>query len=941
MMDLTKEQSRAATQLSGNLQLIACAGSGKTEVVALRIANLLAPKARKGGGLKPANIVAFTFTEKAAAELKERVRTRTRDRSPELVGLAEMYIGTIHGFCLDLLKVEAPEFLKYEVLNEVQQSLLVSRNSRESGLSAAETLKGEPLKRYIDAPLYVQALSVLRESHCNPGALRDNSVAAGLDAYRALLHRKRYLDYSAILEEAVRVLRTDPGLRERVAQRVKVVVVDEYQDVNPIQEDLVRTLYDLGAAVTVVGDDDQTLYQWRGSDVHNILSFAGRYPSVKQVRLEDNFRSSVGVTDVARLVIEKNSERLPKTMRAVGQQTYEAGDIVALQLSSPKDEAEYIARTCQALHGTLIDDGEHQRSLSWSDMAVLVRVAASGEPIRQALAAAGIPAVSVGMSSLFEAPEAEAARQLFYMMAGRADVTATEVLKAWVAADLGIPRSVMKAAVSEAESARFKMAREDAEVRFAVYSIQRQFMGFLERIGLREEAVPRGRGEIAFYNLAKFSQAISDFETIHFHSKPTEKYVSFANFLRYQAEHAYSEAVEGVGTSFVAPDAVQILTIHKAKGLQWPVVFVPQLVQNRFPSPRRGGRTVWHLIPAAGVEGQARFLGSAEDERRLFYVAVTRSQKHLHMTTAPTPGSQYYAHPSDFWREVLESKYVKRRPQDYSRRTRGVAQPRPSVASVNLSFSDVKHFFECPYQFKLRTLYGFNGPLAEALGYGKSLHDALAEVHGRAIAGERITQAMTPALVARHLHVPYAYPALRETLQRAAEKVISDYIRSRASEFSQIEFSEKAIEVPLDGGVSLIGRIDLVRRRDTGEVAIVDLKSSQQAQAEELTEAQLHIYALGYRELTGRDADYVEIYELDQQKRNARSVDEDFIEDVKGRILQTAEALRDNRFHPKPSTAVCRRCDFGGMCTSKFVETDHIPRHDIQPSLVRRPRRTS
>ena len=99
---------------------------------------------------------------------------------------------------------------------------------------------------------------------------------------------------------------------------------------------------------------------------------------------------------------------------------------------------------------------------------------------------------------------------------------------------------------------------------------------------------------------------------------------------------------------FVAPDAVQILTVRKAKGLQWPVVFVPQLVANRFPGKRHGGTSVWHLLPAAGVEGQPRFLGSAEDERRLFYVAVTRSQKHLHLTTAPTPGNKLYQRPSMF-----------------------------------------------------------------------------------------------------------------------------------------------------------------------------------------------------------------------------------------------------------------------------------------------------
>src|SRR5258707_280446 len=124
-MGLTANQLRAAGHTAGNLQLIACAGSGKTEVVARMIANLLAPKSDKGGGLTPANVIAFTFTEKAAAELKQRVHDRCRERNGALHGLAEMYIGTIHGFCLDLLKTEVHEFLKHDVLNEIQQVLFV------------------------------------------------------------------------------------------------------------------------------------------------------------------------------------------------------------------------------------------------------------------------------------------------------------------------------------------------------------------------------------------------------------------------------------------------------------------------------------------------------------------------------------------------------------------------------------------------------------------------------------------------------------------------------------------------------------------------------------------------------------------------------------------------------------------------------------------------
>lgn len=326
--------------------------------------------------------------------------------------------------------------------------------------------------------------------------------------------------------------------------------------------------------------------------------------------------------------------------------------------------------------------------------------------------------------------------------------------------------------------------------------------------------------------------------------------------------------------------------------------------------------TLWDLVPKDAIEGADRYDGSKDDERRLFYVAMTRSKKFLHMTWAPIMDNQLFRRKSEFFDDVRASRYVSRRMPDYSNRARMEPKPRSSVANVEFSFSNLKYFFECGYQFKLRVLYGFNSPIVPPLGYGKSLHDALAEVHQRAMRGEAVSKADVPDLVDRHLRVPYAFGDLQDRLEQIAHRDIGNYITDNADNFQHIEFSEQNVEIHLDGGVSIKGRIDLVRRTDTDEVTIIDLKSNERSQDEDVTEMQLHTYALGYEALTGRNADFVEIYELEERKAKPRPVEDGFIKDVRDKTVDAAKALREMRLYPTPSRIKCRKCDFKMLCSA-------------------------
>jgi ATP-dependent DNA helicase UvrD/PcrA len=901
----TQSQQEAVETVGQNLQIIACAGSGKTEVVSARIVTILKEMMPKG--IMPRNIVAFTFTDKAAAELKSRIALLCRNELGEVNGLAEMYVGTIHGFCLELLQTYMYKFLKFSVLNEVQARLLVDRNSVKSGM------KDLGLRRYKDSSLYLEVLEVVREAETDMAKLRGHPVLEALKKYDDLLNRKAYLDYTKIMKEAVDGLLNDKELREKIRERVKYLIVDEYQDINPLQEELIRQLGKLGANVCVVGDDDQAIYEWRGTEVANILTFEKRYPRVKVAKLEENFRSSKGIVDTATQVIERNNpSRLQKKMRSSYSQAFDRGDILALSFSNPDEEAAWITSKIRSLAGVPFCDkaGDVVRGLSWSDFAILLRsVRNNGAPILQALNTAGIPYVVLGMNDLFDTPEVQAARGIFLFMADQ--MAEPELRKAWIAADTGVSSEKLGIGIEYLKAEK----KFDKAKRFGLYNLQRLFLEFLQLIEFQERKVPSDRGEMVYYNLGKFSQVISDFEQINFHSDPKRKYDTFAGFLIYEAPEYYPEGWEDA--SFAVPDAVQIMTVHQAKGMEWPVVFVPAILGNRFPSKKQGGRNVWHVIPREAVRGADRYDGGIESERRLFYVALTRSKKYLFASWAPVSGNQLYSRPSPFFQELTRTPVVLTRDPKHEKElaARLPQQPRAGVTDILLSFSELKYFFICPYQFKLRFKYGFNPPIHEALGFGRSLHNALAEIHKRFLDHEVVSEKDISGLLDIHLHLPFAYPKLKDQLRASAEKALKGYLDENGENLDKVQHVEQVVEVQVSENVVVNGRIDLIKKLDTGEVSIVDFKSSERAQPEDVTREQLHVYAVGYEQLTGKDANLVEVYNLDNGGSIREEVDRALVSSTKNLILGAADKLRQNKFPLQPkSDKECSSCDMRGIC---------------------------
>ena len=915
-MEYTDAQQAAITTIDDPLLIVACAGSGKTQVISQRIVEIL-----RRPDVKPNNIVAFTFTEKAAAELKERVTNLVTAEFGNVIGLAELFIGTMHGYALDALQTHVAQTFKYGVLDEIQTRLLIDRHSRASGLTTTDAIvNGQPkkLRRYVNSRLYMQVMNILREDDVAKSMLSDDLVGA-LDGYRQLLHRLRYFDYTELLRMVVDLLADDEQDRiagplvQHVRDHVRYVVVDEYQDTNPVQEQLIERLCRFGANLCVVGDDDQTIYQWRGSAVSNILTFVGRRDGVRRVTLDDNFRSSQGIVALGQAVAEQNPERLDKKMVASGHQHFDRGDMLALTFDDSEEEARWICDRIGRLRGTpfLDETGGEPRGLAWSDFAVLFRsVSKDAGPLVEEMKRRDIPYVIKGLTRLFDAPEVQACVMCFqYVMH---EVTAEDVTSAWLAANLGLTRDDLTRALPVLEEARSWKAGE----RWGTYNIQRTYLRFLEELRIREETVPSAegttRGELVFYNLGKFSQAISDFEQIYFQSDPQRKYEGFTKWLVYQAPDYYAESDADVG--YATPDAVTIATVHQAKGMQWPAVFVPALRKNRFPGRRQGGLNVFHIIPQGAVADADRYRGTEADEIRLFYVAVTRAQKYLALSYSPGDSQMYRAR-SPFFDFTTRNPYMLTA-EPPSRADRLAPRARHEIPDVNLSFSDLKFFFECPYQFKLRFLYGFNPPIHEALGYGKSVHDVMAEIHKRAITGDIVSDFEAEELVDRHLNAPFAYPKLREQLRQAAIKAVTRYLDENRARLPQTLYSEQQVQVHVAPGITVDGRIDLIRRLDTNETSIVDFKSSDRAQANEITRDQLHVYVVGYEELTGERADLVEVLNLDKKSDSQREVvDDQLLSGIRTKIQHAGEDLRANRL-PRLRTwcSTCDRCDLAGLC---------------------------
>lgn len=890
--NLSPQQIEAVNAIDEDVEIIACAGAGKTGVVTRRIVNILKNKP----DVAPENIVAFTFTKKAAEELKSRIYSMGQAVLGNTQGFANMYIGTIHGFCLQMLKEFLPEYQSFSVLDEIHTKLFVERYYEDIGMTDLG------LQKYIETDLFVRVMSLLNENWYDSDKW-STEVQTAFKKYKDKLYAERFFDYSLILREMVEQLESNLVFQGIIAEKVKYLTVDEYQDTNPVQERLVRLLKELGANLCVVGDDDQTIYQFRGSDSNNILTFMQRYNIQKYIVLDTDYRSTEGIVNVARNVIVNNSRRLPKKMQSGCRTAYDEGDIVFKETTLPEDEYEFIAQNIEKLH----DIG-----IPYSEIAILLRKRKIGPDIAEVLEQHDIPFIIEGMNELMYTTECKAARGIFEYLNG--DIDSTELFKRWLAIDYPFNKKEL------ADVLQMLMTMDVSKMKYyADLNLQQIYHNFLKGAALVEDGRPET--EIILYNLGKFSQVIGDYEVINFTLKPKSKLYGFCAFLKYTAGGYYPEGY--LTNTYTKPDAVSIMTVHQSKGLEYAAVFIPGLNKNFFPAQKVGGKGIWHVIQRNWITGSSRFDGDLEDERKLFYVAVTRAKKYLFISRAKETRDKTV---STFFVEAKDSPCMLPYSDRVVRNVSHLLDLRKSSMPLTLNFSLLEDYFVCPYRFKLSMFYGFIEPFSERMGYGNTLHEIVRDINLAAINGTPITEDFIQQTFKQVFYLPYANAIQRQRMLESAKRSIQKYVERNAGSFDDIRLAESQIEIDLGDGVTVNGRIDMVKEVTIDgkkKTVIVDFKTANKRVLEAINSQQLKIYALGYHLLTGAMADFMEIYHLDSENTAREPVTSATLEGVETEIKQAADSIRRNDLPRKCSKENCSKCRLGHLCLSRAEQKQY------------------
>ena len=958
---LNEAQVQAVTHEGGPLLIIAGAGTGKTTVITRRIAHLIASRRAR-----PSEILALTFTDKAAAEMEERVDTLVP------YGYADVQISTFHAFGDRLIKENALELgltPDFRVLTRAEQIIFLRDHLFELPLQHYRPL-GDPT-RHLHA--IVSLISRLKDEDVGPEeyALHaEELLAAASDEesrmeaeqhlelartyaqYQRLMAQRGRVDFGDQIVETLRLLRTRAHVLRRYQERFRHILVDEFQDTNYAQFEIVKLLAARHRNVAVVGDDDQAIFRFRGASMSNILDFDRTYPSAHKVVLQENRRSPQAVLDAAyRLIQYNNPDRLeaaqkidkrlvsrgPGGLPRVGRAPqYMAFDTVS-------SESEWVAAWVAE---------EHAAGRPYKDVAVLVRANHDADPFLRALNMRGIPWTFSGNAGLYGRPEVrlliaflrtvahpDDSVSLHYLASSAVyQVPIVDLTKCSTYADrrhrwlFDVLRAV-PADVALTDDGRAAIGRLCADLERYMELARETPTGellyqFLVDSGLMTRyAKAPAELEQEVQNVSKFFGRVKEASHVLQYDNVRE----FVNHLDALIDAGDDPAVAEADTD---TPAVHVLTVHKAKGLEWPVVFVVNCVQNRFPSTRRPDP----IEMPVGLVKDALPTGDfhEQEERRLFYVAMTRAKEALFLTSAEDMGGRRQWKVSQFVLEALDLPKEAARPfraravEELRRHgpapAPGTDELEPMAADDELTVShrQVDDYETCPLKYYY--IHILRIPLLQhhSVIYGSALHTAVEFYLRRRAAGNFTSlEDFLRAFDDAWRNEGFLTREHEEQRKRAGVAALTRFYHEEEASGQKPGAVERAFTFAL-GPTRVIGRFDRVDETPEGAL-IVDYKSSdvteQKAADRRARESlQLKIYGLAERAATARLPAAVELRFLETGLvGRCRLTDADLLE-AETAILAAAEGIRARRFEATPGYQACHYCPYNQICPSTATQ---------------------
>lgn len=890
MTGLSSEQRSVLAHGGKACSVLASAGSGKTKTLVHLIASEVV------AGASPAGIVAFTFTEKAAEELLARAHALIREHLPDL-SLQGLFIGTIHAWCLQYLSQQS-DFYNFTPIDELHLDSLASRLYDYLDIGGTY---GIPYPRGIRR--FLADVEVYYNEHIDSDHLPAR-VRPSIDKFITVLRQNRLLTFGAMVRYATEHLQENgvvPGL--------EALFVDEYQDVNPAQVALMKAMVSPESKVIVVGDDLQCIYNWRGSDVTRLIRFPNDFEGGIPHRLVNNYRSRPGIVQFgnasARMITLRDHL---KDMKPVRPPT-ECANVHWLNLTSEEEQA-----------ATVVDIIERfsAQGVPWNKMAVLLRsVVRWGGPIAEALTVRGIPVqcpilgrggrfINEFLLPLFNWLHIEHGDPKNESEEARLEELARELwgsLHQWISA--AITESTFWQALDE-WLVLIEGNRDEA------YDIRGRLYDFLNTCQVH--IAPSDHNLMAGIGIA--SQIIRSVEEIHRRRLVGQRRLSargvtsevYFTLSRKQQEYGESMPID------MQTEAVLVTTVHQAKGLEWPVVIIPMMSTGCFPVRSRKHDS---SFPPEVI---GRYGTSLEDERRLFYVAVTRARERLFLLD---PTRLEHGRTSVFLREQEGGTIT-------------AAETLPEIGAdvwqldedelkdsdpppIRIGLSDLSIYVECPYQFGLRRMVQVQPSIGGELGYGMGLHEL---IQRRFDADRPWNLDELGRQVTRHVHLPYMSEQGEETARQA--------IRSSLGKLEDIGvFAAKAeteidIEVVLDTSI-IHGVVDCVIVNEDGTISIWDWKSNIHQSFLPRYERQVRFYAHALR-LGGRCIANAKIVDVGQSTRQGHIVASE-VDVSESKVAGLIELFRDalhgiaaGRFPALPDTHSCNCCDIYRICSERRGE---------------------